>query len=309
MNGPFRFARSAGSTLTRHTRRVGAIAWRAVQKFDETDGEQRAASFAYYAFFSMFPLILLLITIGTSFLGPKADASSKIIAYVSTQIPLEEQDMTAVISTINGVVQSRKSAGFIAIGVLFWTSLRFFQALVRGVNRAWGTKEYSWWRLPIKNLGMLGILTSVLFLGIIAPVVLKQVEDFYWFHSRQVGLDFSVFGYVFQFARLLIPVVVLFIGMSLFFKYAPRRPTRFIEVWSAALFVTISLELLQRLFVLYTRNIGNFNALYGTFGSVVALLLWIYLSGSIIILGGCISAARYEIDMSLADQSESDLAK
>ncbi|KAB2644779.1 MAG: YihY/virulence factor BrkB family protein [Verrucomicrobia bacterium] len=309
MNGPFRFARSAGSTLTRHTRRVGAIAWRAVQKFDETDGEQRAASFAYYAFFSMFPLILLLITIGTSFLGPKADASSKIIAYVSTQIPLEEQDMKAVISTINGVVQSRKSAGFIAIGVLFWTSLRFFQALVRGVNRAWGTKEYSWWRLPIKNLGMLGILTSVLFLGIIAPVVLKQVEDFYWFHSRQVGLDFSVFGYVFQFARLLIPVVVLFIGMSLFFKYAPRRPTRFIEVWSAALFVTISLELLQRLFVLYTRNIGNFNALYGTFGSVVALLLWIYLSGSIIILGGCISAARYEIDMSLADQSESDLAK
>ena len=309
MNGPFRFARSAGSTLTRHTRRVGAIAWRAVQKFDETDGEQRAASFAYYAFFSMFPLILLLITIGTSFLGPKADASSKIIAYVSTQIPLEEQDMKAVISTINGVVQSRKSAGFIAIGVLFWTSLRFFQALVRGVNRAWGTKEYSWWRLPIKNLGMLGILTSVLFLGIIAPVVLKQVEDFYWFHSRQVGLDFSVFGYVFQFARLLIPVVVLFIGMSLFFKYAPRRPTRFIEVWSAALFVTISLELLQRLFVLYTRNIGNFNALYGTFGSVVALLLWIDLSGSIIILGGCISAARYEIDMSLADQSESDLAK
>ncbi len=309
MNGPFRFARSAGSTLTRHTRRVGAIAWRAVQKFDETDGEQRAASFAYYAFFSMFPLILLLITIGTSFLGPKADASSKIIAYVSTQIPLEEQDMKAVISTINGVVQSRKSAGFIAIGVLFWTSLRFFQALVRGVNRAWGTKEYSWWRLPIKNLGMLGILTSVLFLGIIAPVVLKQVEDFYWFHSRQVGLDFSVFGYVFQFARLLIPVVVLFIGMSLFFKYAPRRPTRFIEVWSAALFVTISLELLQRLFVLYTRNLGNFNALYGTFGSVVALLLWIYLSGSIIILGGCISAARYEIDMSLADQSESDLAK
>ena len=73
--------------------------------------------------------------------------------------------------------------------------------------------------------------------------------------------------------------------------------------------MTISLELLQRLFVLYTRNLGNFNALYGTFGSVVALLLWIYLSGSIIILGGCISAARYEIDMSLADQSESDLAK
>ena len=235
--------------------------------------------------------------------------SSRISGNMSTQIPLEEQDAKVILSTIDSVVASRKSAGLIAFGVLAWTSLRFFQALVRGVNRAWGTKEYSWWRLPIKNLGMLGILTSVLFLGILAPVVLKQIEDFYWSNSRKVGLDFTAFWYVFEFAKLLIPVVVLFIGMGLFFRFAPRRKTRFAEVWSAALFVTAALEILQRLFVIYTRNIGNFNALYGTFGSVIALLLWIYLTGAIIILGGCISAARYEIDMSLADQSESGVAK
>jgi len=70
-----------------------------------------------------------------------------------------------------------------------------------------------------------------------------------------------------------------------------------------------SVESLQRLFVLYTKNIGNFNALYGTFGSVIALLLWIYLSGSIIILGGCISAAKYEIEMSLSDQATSNHAR
>ena len=72
----------------------------------------------------------------------------------------------------------------------------------------------------------------------------------------------------------------------------------------AALFVTIGLDLLQRAFVLYTRNIANFNALYGTFGSVIALLMWIYLSGALIILGGCLAAAQYEIRMSLTDQSE-----
>ena len=309
MTAPERFARRAGSRLVRQVRRVGAIAWRAAQKFDETDGEQRAASFAYYAFFAMFPLILLLITIGSTFLGPKDEVATKVIGFVSAQIPLEEQDAKVILSTIDSVVASRKSAGFIAFGVLAWTSLRFFQALVRGVNRAWGTKEYSWWRLPIKNLGMLGILTSVLFLGILAPVVLKQIEDFYWSNSRKVGLDFTAFWYVFEFAKLLIPVVVLFIGMGLFFRFAPRRKTRLAEVWSAALFVTAALEILQRLFVIYTRNIGNFNALYGTFGSVIALLLWIYLTGAIIILGGCISAARYEIDMSLADQSESGVAK
>ena len=311
MSAPARFAQRAGSSLARRVRRVGAIAWRAAQKFDETDGEQRAASFAYYAFFAMFPLILLFITIGTSFLKTpeaQAEATGHIMTYISGYIPLESQDASVVINTINGVVTSRKSAGLIAIAVLLWSALRFFQALVRGVNRAWGTKEYSWWRLPIQNLLMTAILASALLLGVLAPSILKAVEELYWKHSREVGLDFGFVWYLFEFAKFGIPLLVLFYGMSMFFKFAPRRKTLFREVWSAALFVTISLEILQRLFFLYTKNIGHFNALYGTFGSVVALLLWIYLSGSIIILGGCIAAARYEIDMSLTDQSESGRA-
>jgi Ca2+-transporting ATPase len=287
------------------------ILWRTVVKYDETDGEQRAASFAYYAFFAMFPLILLLITIGTTVLeDPKkqAEATAGIIDYVSKYIPLEQQDTMVVINTISGVVKSRKSAGLIAFAVLAWSALRFFQALVHGVNRAWGTKEYSWWRLPIKNLFMTAILASALLLGIVAPTVLKQVEAFYWAHSKEVGLDFNFVWYVFDFAKLAIPLLVLFYGMSMFYKFAPRRRTSFREVWGAALFVTVSLEILQRLFVLYTKNIVNFNAVYGTFGSVVALLLWIYLSGSIIIIGGCFSAASYEIKMSLADQATSNHA-
>ena len=95
----------------------------------------------------------------------------------------------------------------------------------------------------------------------------------------------------------------------MFYKFAPRRRTLFREVWPAAVFVTIGVDLLQRLFTFYARNITNFNALYGTFGSVIALLLWIYLIGSIIIFGACLSAARYEIRMRLTDQSESSWAR
>jgi len=55
----------------------------------------------------------------------------------------------------------------------------FFQALVRGVNKAWGTHEYSWWRLPIKNLAWSPILASALLLGVIAPALLNQMEYVY----------------------------------------------------------------------------------------------------------------------------------
>jgi membrane protein len=236
----------------------------------------------------------------------------KITAAVSNFLP-DEEASKQIVRTINGVVKSRGKAGFIAFCVLAWSALRFFQALVRGVNRAWGTKEFSWWRLPIKNLFMTGILASALLLGIVVPTVLYQIEDLYWRHSGEVGLNFSfateVFNGVFRILQMLVPPLVLFYGFSMFYKFAPQRKTAFAEVWRAALFVTIGLNVLKQGFVVYTRNIGNFNALYGTLGSIVAILLWIYLSGALIILGGCLCAARYEINMSLSDQSERDRAR
>ncbi|MDR3403176.1 MAG: YihY/virulence factor BrkB family protein [Chthoniobacter sp.] len=302
-----RFLRNAGPHFRLWLVKRCRIFWRAIIKYDETDGEQRAASFAYYAFFAMFPLIVLLITLGTNFFGNKTEATAKIMTYVSDYLPLEAQDSSAIIGTIDGVVQSRKSAGLIALGVLSWSALKFFQALVHGVNRAWGTKQYQWWRMPIKNLSMTAILASALLLGTIIPTIFNYVEYLYWKHSWEFHLDFyfmtSLFKYV---LRPLVPPLVLFYGFVMFYKFAPRRRTSLREVWTAALFVTLCFGILQRIFLLYTQNVGNFNKLYGTFGAVVALLLWIYLSGSIIILGGCLCAAKYEIEMSLTDQAESN---
>ena len=285
--------------------RVGAVTWRALVKYDETDGEQRSASFAYYAFFALFPLVVLLITVGTMFFGNQEIAAAEITQQIQYYIPVEEDAAANLLRVIHGIVRSRGSASFIAFAVLAWSALRFFQALVRGVNRAWGTKEISWWRLPIKNLFMTAILASALLLGTLAPTVLNQVEYLYWKHSWEFGLDFLVVKLWFNFLRFLVPPFVLFYGFLMFYKFAPRRKTTFREVWVAALFATVGLDVLQRLFALYTKNIGNFNALYGTFGSVVALLMWIYLSGSIIILGGCLAAAQHEIKLHLGDQSES----
>jgi YihY family inner membrane protein len=131
----------------------------------------------------------------------------------------------------------------------------------------------------------------------------------YWRHSWEVGLDFLWVKDLFAAVRYFIAPLILFYGFAMFYKFAPQRKTTFREIWIAALFVTIGLDLLKQGFILYTSNIGNFNALYGTLGSIVALLMWIYLSGSLIILGGCLSAAQYEIDMHITDQSESHRAR
>ena len=139
-----RLRTQAWPRLRRELKISGSVIWRSLIKYDETDGEQRAASFAYYAFFALFPLIVLLITVFTSFLGNKEEATQRITAAVQEYLP-DQAASTQIIRTIQGVVKSRGKAGAIAFVVLAWSALRFFQALVRGVNRAWGTKEYSWW--------------------------------------------------------------------------------------------------------------------------------------------------------------------
>jgi YihY family inner membrane protein len=140
---------------------------------------------------------------------------------------------------------------------------------------------------------MVGILASTLLLGVIAPVVLKAVEA-YWQSINPLG--FGLMRALFQvLAQVVVPFVVLFYGLVMFYKYAPRRKTSFREVWIAGLTVTVALRVLSKAFVVYANNFGKFNALYGTLGSVVAVLMWIYLSGSVIIFGGCMCAAYVEL--------------
>lgn len=304
MSFAYRVQRTLPS-IRRWFRSCGAIFWRALVKYDETDGEQRAASFAYYAFFALFPLVVLIITVSTMFVGNQEFATVEITRQVKEFLP-PESDAERVIRTIQGVVKSRGKASLIALAILLWSAVRFFQALVHGVNKAWGTKDYSWWRLPIKNFAMVCILVSALLLGTLAPVALNYIEGAYWSNSWKVGLDFLFVNEVFATIRQLLPPLILFYGFAMFYKFAPRRKTTFGEVWVSALFVTIGMDVLRRLFLLYTTNVANFNAIYGTFGSVIALLMWIYLTGSLIILGGCLAASKYEIGMSLSDQSESN---
>jgi len=260
-------------------------------KYIETDGELRAASFAYYAFFALFPLLLLFISLG-ALIWNQQDAADRVLDFVKEYIPVGPNGQNLVEGTMRGVVTSRGRAGAVALLALCWSSLRFFQALVHGVNRAWGTKEYSWWRLSLANLAMVAIMGSTLLLGVVVPAVMESIKT-YWMRSGVMG--WGVIEYTFRVAPLLLRSVVLFYGLVMFYKYAPRRKTTFREVWVAALTVTVCLQLVSKGFVIYAVNFGRFNALYGTLGSVVAVLMWIYLSGTIIIFGGCLCAALSEI--------------
>ena len=265
------------------TRKVSIFAKdlrRAFQRYSEINGEQCAASSAYYAFFSLFPLILLLVAVSTFFFPDANRVARRVVTQIEVYTPLQEKDESIILKTVDGVLRNGWRAGLVGFLALTWSSLRFFQALVIGVNRAWGQPDYHWWHLPLKNLLMATILVAALFLNILLPLFFKEMKRFTSWDLKMIA---AVISSVF-------PALVLFGGLTLFYKFAPRRAAPFTQVWIAAFLVTVVLTLGHALFGWYLGRFADFNALYGVFGTIMALLFWIYIAGVIVIFGGCIAA-------------------
>ena len=256
---------------------------RACQRYGRINGDQCAASFAYYAFFSLFPLILLLVAIATLFVRDREQTSKEILALVDQYLPLADSDRGLLFNTVQGVIDHGLGAGLLGFLVLIWSSLRFSQALVIGINRAWALADYDWWKLPLKNLLMTGILISAIVLGLVAPLAFDKVAEFFDWGNVVVHVFTG-----------LLPTLILFYSLLLFYILAPRRNVRFAVAWLPALLGTAALELAQYLFGIYLTRIAHLNAIYGAFGSIMALLLWIYLSGVIVIFCGCLTASSPE---------------
>jgi len=270
-------------TLKPIARRCGTTLRLATEKFMQIDGDQRAAAFAYSAFFAMFPLILLIITIASRFVD-RAAAGSALIAYVEKYIPLSGNLQTSIFNTVAEALQARSNAGILAFIMLVWAAAQFFATITHATNRAWGAEGHNWWRSPLRNMALLTIMIAAALVGMAVPMAGEM--------ARGVFHEISFFPWAYSLWIFFLPWIVLFFSLTLFYKFAPRRHTSFSEVWFSSLCATALLYAAQSLFIIYLRNSPALSAIYGTFGAIIALMLWIYLSGVIFIFCACLCAAQ-----------------
>jgi YihY family inner membrane protein len=85
--------------------------------------------------------------------------------------------------------------------------------------------------------------------------------------------------------------LVLFYSFTVLYMLAPRHRTRFSQIWIPALVVSLLLQVGQACFVNIVPKLINYSAIYGAMGSMMFLLLWVYITGVIIIIGGCLCAS------------------
>ena len=267
--------------------RIMATLSLAVKKFLQIDGTQMAGAFAFNAFFSLFPLMILLVTIVSSFID-KDIAGKEVIAIIESYVPISGEMQRYIFDVISGVINSREKAGTVASLALAWTSIQCFTTLIVATNRAWNSEMYSWWRQPLKSLAFLGNTAAAVLLGMAVPVVMRMAK----------GWLFPVYDFGFwvhDLGSFLVSLVVVYLSLIMFYRFAPSRPTRFAEVWIAALVATLLLRAAESLFIIYLKDFATLNAVYGAFGGIMAMLLWIYVSGCIFIYGVCLCAGQAEL--------------
>ena len=272
--------------LDQKTRRVWSILRFSVKTFLRIDGAQWGGAFAFHAFFSLFPLMVLLVTIASSFID-RDRAGKEVIAYMESYVPISGAMQHRIFDVIAGVINARKHASAIALLILIWGALQCFTTLIHATNRAWDTAVYNWWRTPMKSLVLFGIIAVAVLLGIAVPVLATMAKA--WFFPV-----YDVSSWVYGLGSFFIPLLVMFLALSLFYQFAPSRVTRFAEVWAGALCATLLLRAAESLFVIYLKDFATLNAVYGAFGGIMALLLWIYISGCIFIFGACLCVAQAE---------------
>jgi membrane protein len=251
-------------------------AWR---DFTTRDVHQ-AASLAYYAVFSIFPLLLLTVSVAST--AFEADTLRlQLLRLAQRFFPGETQ--TVIEPYITNVLTSGPVVDLVAAIGLAWSATSLFANLSRTFEAIFGAPPHAraLWRHRLLGVGM-----------IVGGAVILAAALFASFVFRLVGTSlFEHPGALMRVWSVLIPLILDLAILVLLFRFLPRAGIRWKALWPAAVIGSLGWELSKSLFVWYMENVANMDVVYGPLGAAVALLLWAYLSAAILLLSADVCAA------------------
>ncbi|MEH6993841.1 YihY/virulence factor BrkB family protein [Neobacillus drentensis] len=251
-------------------------------RIEEDDIPGLSAQLAYFFLLSLFPLLIFIFTL----LPYLPIQHHDILGGIADFAP--PQTMELIEKNVNYVMNNR-NGGLLSFGVIgtIWSASNGIHALVRAFNKAYNVKES---RSFIVSRAMAIVLTIGMIFVFIVAVLLP-------IFGREIGIFlFSYLGFKLEFLRiwemlrLVISAVILFLIFTGLYWIAPNVKLRCRSAFPGAGFATVGWILSSYALSFYVSKFNNFSLTYGSIGAIIVLLIWLYISGFIIILGGEINA-------------------
>jgi len=269
-----------GLKLNELTKRI----WAQISE-DEVFG--RAAQLAYYFLLALFPLLLFLMTLLGYFAAAGSQLRDSLIRYLSTVMP--GAALQLVHSTLDEVSKAR-GGGKLSFGILaaLWAASNGMGAISETLNIAYDVKERRpWWKVRLISIGLTISLALLIISALVIVLYGGKLADFV---AAASGFS-NVFTVAWKILQWPIALGLLFTTFSLIYYFAPdlRNPKwRWItpgSLTAVVLWLLISLALR-----VYLHFFNSYSATYGSLGALIILMLWFYLTGVAILIGGEINS-------------------
>lgn len=260
-----------------------------IKRVNEANVALSAAGLAYYTLFSIFPLLLLLVSIGSTLLKDEG-ITPQILWFIDQAIPGSQ---SLIQDTLPALAEERGAIGLVGLVTLFWSASNVFMVLNANVNVAWpGSRPRNYFRRRLVALGIVGILVLIL---VVYILLIIQLEFLAWLQvpvfNDQDLRGSAAWDWISSFIAWLLIFSLLF-GVYHWIPVSnvPRR-----SALIAAGAATLILFIINRLFaLLFSLIIQRYALVYGSLSSVLAFLVNIYFSSFVVLAGAHLSAVISE---------------
>jgi len=277
MDTPATFARP-----TRHRfERTKQVTLGTVRIFTDPDTSPRCAATAFFGFLSIFPVVATVALIyglvaNRALVADTVSALQYILPSLALDILREQLDNLAA------QPPATLSLGLlISVPLAIWSSSRGVDALLYAMSRVRGERE----KRGFLEAALVAIGLS-LGASVFIAVALLTVAGLPALVPFPSGEDFLLLA-----LRWPILLVLSVAVLSVLYRWGPdRHPRKFRYIWPGAILASLLWLLAGAIFSIYVENFGNYQATFGSVSAAVVLLLWLYNSAQILVLGAAFNA-------------------
>lgn len=240
---------------------------------------------SYFGLLALFPALLLLLTLSNSI-----PAGAKVLTELVKVFPGSAEFLRTTIRSLSNV-----STGVIVscVVVVLWAGSWVFSVIERALNRIWGTTPRAFFHGRALTLGMIGILGLVLLASVLFTSVVVTLQDLAARLPSRVferWVVLTMLGSAFW--QLMFTVGSFLLSTSIFilvYRFMPNTHVSFRDSIPGAVASGVLWEVAKNVFA-WSLHYFHYNQIYGSVGTVVAVLTWSYVSSLILLFGAQLSA-------------------
>ncbi|GIS08064.1 MAG: hypothetical protein CM15mP112_01760 [Flavobacteriales bacterium] len=247
----------------------------------------RASSLAFNFFLAFFPSIIVLFTLIPYI--PIVDLQETLMELISTILPPNTNEIA--FSTIYDIINNPRS-GLLSIGFILtiFFATNGVNSLIEAFNSSYHINESrSIVKQRLLSLGITFLLSCILMITILLIMFSKTVVNY--LISAEIienkSIEYILFG------KWMVIIIMLFVGISIIYHFGPTIKKKFQLFTPGSIISTCLIIVTSSFFNYYISNFAEYNKVYGSIGTLIIILLWMYINSIILLIGFELNASIF----------------